>query len=115
MNIQQLPCIDWFEHRCMVESAKVKLLNIESEWTKAMRDLGFFSDGKFSNAGDVLRGVYFDDTKTIEEKTVILESISADFSGLARLLFGGKSEASPILLPMRLDIELWRAYANDRN
>lgn len=90
MNIQQLPCIEWFEHKCKVESAKVKLLNIESDWTKSMRELGFFSDGKFSSAGDVLRGVYFDDARTTEEKTFILESISTDFFGLARVLFGGK-------------------------
>ena len=92
MKIQQLPCIEWFEHKCTIESAKVKLMNIESEWTKAMRDLGFFADGKFSSAGDVLRGVYFDGAKTMDEKTAILESISDDFSALARVLFGGNHE-----------------------
>ena len=92
MNIQQLPCIEWFEHKCKVESAKVKLLNIESEWTKSMRELGFFAGGKFPSAGDVIRRVYFDDTKTMDEKTEILESISGGFSVLARMIFGGESE-----------------------
>ena len=92
MNIQQQPSIEWFEHKCKTESAKFALLGIESDWLKMMRDLGFFSDGKFSNAGDVLRGVYLDDTKSKKEKIFLLEAVSADFSVLARVLFGGKGE-----------------------
>ena len=76
----------------MVEFAAFELLNIESEWTKSMRDLGFFAGGKFPSAGDVIRRVYFDDTKTMDEKMEILESISGGFSVLAHVLFGGESE-----------------------
>ena len=94
MTTDRLPfqCIDYYERKLVVEFAAFRLLNIESEWTKSMRDLGFFAGGRFPSAGDVIRRVYYDDTKTMDEKTEILESISGGFSVLARMIFGGESE-----------------------